>query len=222
VPETPPAGAPAPTSNDTDPGRMPADTGIRRRTRARAGAATLAALATAGLLAALIALLPPSTPPPGGDPAGRAVGIEATVVRVVDGDTLVVEVAGRHEPVRLIGIDTPETVHPDRPAECFGAEASARLAALLPPGATVRLTRDVEPRDVYDRLLAYVERAPDGLLVNVAQVAEGYAEASHHPPNTVHRDRLDRAERAARAARLGLWSSCGGTGVPLAAADQPG
>lgn len=213
MPERPPAGAPA---RATAPART-----------ARTALAALAAvaLAVAGVLATgRTARRPPSTPPPAGDPAGPAGpgGLEATVVRVVDGDTLVVEVAGRHEPVRLIGIDTPETVHPDRPAQCFGAEASARLAALLPPGATVRLTRDVEPRDVYDRLLAYVERAPDGLLVNIAQVAEGYAEASHHPPNTVHRDRLDRAERAARAAGLGLWSACGGTGVPLPAADRPG
>lgn len=201
MPETPPAGAPA-----------------RATVPARVAPAALAAvaLAVAGLLAAgRTALVPPSTPPPPG-------GVEATVVRVVDGDTIVVDVAGRHEPVRLIGIDTPETVHPERAAECFGAEASARLAALLPPGATVRLTRDVEPRDVYDRLLAYVERAPDGLLVNVAQVAGGYAEASHHPPNTVHRDRLDRAELTARAAGLGLWSACGGTGVPLPSTDRPG
>lgn len=191
--------------------------------RARTFVLVLAALA-AGAVA--LAAVRASSPPPGDDPAGRGGGAggggQATVVRVVDGDTLVVEVGGRHEPVRLIGIDTPETVHPDRPAECFGAEASARLAALLPPGATVRLTRDIEPRDVYDRLLAYVERTPDGLLVNVAQVAEGYAEASHHPPNTAHRDRLDEAERAARAAGLGLWSACGGTGVPLPPSDRPG
>jgi micrococcal nuclease len=191
--------------------------------RARTFVLVLAALAAAALALATVRA---SSAPPGDHPAGRAGGSGgrgvATVVRVVDGDTLVVEVAGRHEPVRLIGIDTPETVHPDRPAECFGAEASARLAALLPPGATVRLTRDVEPRDVYDRLLAYVERTPDGLLVNVAQVAEGYAEASHHPPNTVHRDRLDAAERAARTAGLGLWSACGGTGVPLPPSGRPG
>ncbi|HEX6425199.1 MAG TPA: thermonuclease family protein [Acidimicrobiales bacterium] len=191
--------------------------------RARTFVLALAALA-AGAVA--LAAVRASSPPPGDDPAGGGGGAggggQATVVRVVDGDTLVVEVGGRHEPVRLIGIDTPETVHPDRPAECFGAEASARLAALLPPGATVRLTRDVEPRDVYDRLLAYVERTPDGLLVNVAQVAGGYAEASHHPPNTVHRDGLDEAERAARAAGLGLWSACGGTGVPLPPSDRPG
>ena len=83
----------------------------------------------------------------------------ATVVRAVDGDTLVVTLAtGGTETVRLIGVDTPETVAPRRPVECFGPEAAAALAALVPPGTEVRLSRDVEPRDRYDRLLAYVHR----------------------------------------------------------------
>ena len=100
---------------------------------------------------------------------------------------MVVAVGGVEENVRLIGIDTPESVARDRPDECFGAEAPQRLAELLPPGTVVRLTRDVEPRDVYDRLLAYVQRRPDGLFVNAAQVGDGYADrqglpAQHHLP----------------------------------------
>jgi micrococcal nuclease len=146
-------------------------------------------------------------PPPG----------QATIVRVVDGDTLVVALAGREEPVRLIGIDTPETVAPDRPVECFGAEASDRLGALAPSGTTVRLERDVEARDRYDRLLAYVYRADDDLFLNEAQVAGGFAEASEYPPNTARRDQLARAERGARERRLGLWAACGGPDVPVAA-----
>jgi micrococcal nuclease len=142
----------------------------------------------------------------------------ATVVRVVDGDTLVVDVGGTEEPVRLIGIDTPESVARDRPDECFGTEASARLESLLPPGTAVRLTRDVEPRDMYDRLLAYVQRSSDGLFVNAAQVADGYAEARDYPPNTAYRDDFDRAERAARQVGLGLWSACGGPDMTLAPA----
>lgn len=142
----------------------------------------------------------------------------ATVVRVIDGDTLVVDVAGREEHVRLIGIDTPESVAPDRPRECFGDEASGRLGELVPPGTEVRLVRDIEPRDMYDRMLAYVERAGDGLHVNLTQVADGYAVAMNYPPNTAHRDDLARAERSARTAGLGLWAACGGADVPLAGA----
>jgi micrococcal nuclease len=143
---------------------------------------------------------------------------EAVVVRVVDGDTVVVAVGGAEESVRLIGIDTPESVARDRPDECFGAEAAQRLAELLPPGTVVRLTRDVEPRDVYDRLLAYVQREPDGLFVNAAQVGDGYAVAKDYPPNTTYRADFERAERAARAAGRGLWPACGGADSPLAGA----
>jgi micrococcal nuclease len=139
----------------------------------------------------------------------------AVVVRVVDGDTLVVDVGGHEEHVRLIGIDTPESVAPNRPKECFGDEASARLGELVPPGTEVRLTRDVEPRDMYDRVLAYVERSGDGLHVNLTQVADGYAVALNYPPNTAYRDDLARAERSARAAGIGLWAACGGADVPL-------
>ena len=139
----------------------------------------------------------------------------ATVVRVVDGDTVVVDVGGTEESVRLIGIDTPESVARDRPNECFGAEASARLESLLPAGTAVVLTRDVEPRDLYDRLLAYIQRRSDGLFVNAAQVADGYAEAKDYPPNTAYRDDFEAAERTARAAGRGLWSACGGPDVTL-------
>jgi micrococcal nuclease len=138
----------------------------------------------------------------------------AVVVRVVDGDTLVAEVGGREERVRLIGIDTPETVAPNRPVECYGAEASHRLNELLPVGTTIRLERDLEPRDTYDRLLAYVFRADDGLFVNLAQVGGGFAEATEYPPNVAHRPELDEAERAAREAGTGLWRACGGADTP--------
>ena len=74
---------------------------------------------------------------------------------------------GRDERVRLIGIDTPETVDPRKPVQCFGKEASDHTKALLPAGTAVRLERDAEARDRYDRLLAYVYRASDGLFVNL-------------------------------------------------------
>ncbi|MGK2950311.1 MAG: thermonuclease family protein [Acidimicrobiales bacterium] len=139
----------------------------------------------------------------------------ATVVRHVDGDTLVVDIDGSEEPVRLIGIDTPETVAQDRPVECFGPEASARMAELLPVGTPVRLERDVEARDRYDRLLAYVVRADDGAVINVVMVEEGFAESVRYPPNLARQAELDRAEADARSAQRGLWPACGGTDVAV-------
>jgi endonuclease YncB( thermonuclease family) len=150
----------------------------------------------------------------GGEPSGRPG--QATVVRVVDGDTLIVRVGGADESVRLIGIDTPETVDPRRPVECYGAEASDHLEALTPAGTDVRLERDVEARDVYDRLLAYVYRADDGLFVNRAQVEGGYAEAKDYPPNSAHRTELQQVQATARAGRTGLWGACGSTDVAAA------
>ena len=139
-----------------------------------------------------------------------------TIVEVVDGDTVVVDLAGHRETVRLLGIDTPETVHPDRSVECFGPQASARLRLLLVPGRGVLVTRDVEPRDRYDRLLAYLERLSDGLQVNMALVERGYAATLHIDPNDALRQELAAAESRARAAGLGLWAACGGPHEPLA------
>jgi micrococcal nuclease len=140
----------------------------------------------------------------------------ARVVRPVDGDPIVVDVDGREEHVRLIGIDTPESVAPERPVECFGPEAKARTAELLPAGTSVRLERDVEARDRYDRLLAYVYRAEDDVLVNLLLVEEGFAESVAYPPNVARQRALDEAEAAARAAGKGLWPACGGTNAAIA------
>ncbi|MBP17143.1 MAG: thermonuclease [Acidimicrobiaceae bacterium] len=139
-----------------------------------------------------------------------------TVVEVIDGDTVIVDLAGHRETVRLLGIDTPETVHPDRPVECFGAEASARLRLLLTPGSGVIVTRDIEPRDRYGRLLAYLERLSDGLQVNMALVERGYAATLHIDPNDALLHELAAAESRARAAGLGLWTRCGGPHEPVA------
>lgn len=160
-------------------------------------------------LPAVVALaLAPAACAGGGDgPAPREVGT-AVVVDVVDGDTVEVRVDGRVEAVRLLGIDTPETVDPHRPVGCFGPEASARTAELLPVGTAVSLERDVEGRDHFGRLLAYVFRAGDGTFVNEALVAEGYAEVLVIDPNRAYADRLRAAEAAARAAGAGLWGSC--------------
>jgi micrococcal nuclease len=153
--------------------------------------------------------LRPSAAAPSGPPG------EATVVRPIDGDTVVVRIRGHDEHVRLIGIDTPESVSRSVPVECFGPEAKHRTAELLPSGTRVRLERDVEARDKYDRLLAYLTRIADGVLVNLQLVEEGYAESAAFPPNTAHQAELDRAQSAAQQAGRGLWPVCGGTDTPL-------
>ena len=144
-------------------------------------------------------------------PAGTA-----RVVRPVDGDTIVVDIDGAEESIRFIGIDTPESVKPDSPVECFGPEAKERTADLLPAGTLVRLERDVEARDRYDRLLAYVFLEQDDTFVNRLLVEEGFAESIAFPPNTARQGELDQAEALARADSRGLWATCGGTDVPLA------
>jgi micrococcal nuclease len=152
----------------------------------------------------------------GDAPSPRPAGL-GVVTHPVDGDTVDVDVGGVDERVRLIGIDTPESVARDRPIECFGLEAKARLAELLPPGTEVRLERDVEARDRFGRLLAYVFRTRDDLHVNLSLVQDGFAEARRFEPNVARQAELDRAEDAARAANRGLWPACGGTDVPVAA-----
>lgn len=139
----------------------------------------------------------------------------ATVVAVIDGDTLVAEVDGREEHIRLLGIDTPETVDPDGPVECFGAEASARLADLVPDGTPVQLVLDVEPRDRYDRLLAHVFRSADGLFVNLSLVTDGYADVLVIEPNGAYSTTFGAAAAAARASGLGLWGACGDADIPI-------
>jgi len=130
------------------------------------------------------------------------------VREVVDGDTIVVRIAGGTETIRLIGVDTPETKHPTKPVECFGPEASARLASLLPRGTRVRLARDLEARDRFGRLLAHAYRLDDGLHVNLAMLEGGYGRLLMIEPNFSMRAALARAEDAARRARVGLWAAC--------------
>jgi micrococcal nuclease len=145
------------------------------------------------------------------DEAGRAEapgsGSAARVVRVVDGDTIRVEMGGRTERVRYIGVDTPESVKPGSPVECFGKKA-ARFNARLLAGRRVRLVRDVEERDRYGRLLAYVYRADDGLFVNARLVRDGYATPLTIPPNVRFAERFRRQAAEARRAGRGLWRAC--------------
>lgn len=143
------------------------------------------------------------------DPPGAA-----RVVRVVDGDTIVVRLGDRDEKVRLIGVDTPETKSPTKPVQCFGKEASAHLSELLAPGTAVRLERDATERDVYGRLLAYVYRQSDGLFVNLDLAEGGYADILPIAPNLAHADELRAAVDAAHRQDTGLWGTCGGPGHP--------
>jgi micrococcal nuclease len=129
----------------------------------------------------------------------------AQVVRVVDGDTIRVRLDGHTERVRYIGVDTPESVKPGTPVQCYAKRAAAANAALV-AGRSVRLVGDVEQRDRYGRLLAYVWR--DKLLVNAELVRRGYGKPLEIAPNLAHAAELRRLASAARRGRQGLWSRC--------------
>lgn len=130
----------------------------------------------------------------------------AAVERVVDGDTIEARVGGEIEDVRLIGVDTPETVKPGAPVECFGPQAS-RFTHRLLDGRRVRLVFGAERRDAYGRLLAYVHLGR--LFVNATLLRRGLARTLTIPPNDRFAPRFRRLElRAARSGR-GLWGACG-------------
>jgi micrococcal nuclease len=129
----------------------------------------------------------------------------STVARVVDGDTI--ELVDSRV-VRLIGIDTPETKHPDLGVQCFGPEAAAKTAALLPVGTRIHLRFDIERRDRYQRTLAYVFRASDGLFVNAALVRYGFARSYPYSPNLAFERKFTMLEERARAVGRGLWARC--------------
>ena len=129
----------------------------------------------------------------------------APVVRVVDGDTIEVLLDGRREDVRYIGVDTPETVKPETPVQCFGRRASDFNHALV-EHRRVRLAFGVERRDVYGRLLAYVYLGDR--FVNASLLRMGLARTLTIPPNDRFAGRFKWLEmRAARAGR-GLWGAC--------------
>jgi micrococcal nuclease len=160
-------------------------------------------------LAALAALVAVAFGPDvlGGGSPGRGARAAGTVTRVVDGDTVHVRIDGSDEAVRYIGVDTPETVKPNTPVQCFGKAASTYNHRLV-EGQAVRLRFDAERRDRYGRLLAYVYRARDGLFVNAALVRGGYATTLRIAPNTAHAGQFAALERHARERRRGLWRAC--------------
>ncbi len=127
------------------------------------------------------------------------------VLRVIDGDTVKIQYNGKPTTVRLIGVDTPETVHPQKPVERFGKEASAFTRNLL-LGESVYLRFDTDRTDKYGRLLAYLYRAPDGLFVNLEIVRQGYGHA-YTRFIFKHMELFRHYERRAREASKGLWGN---------------
>ena len=139
-----------------------------------------------------------------------ALGINATMLRVVDGDTIDVTIGGHRERVRLIGIDTPETKKPNTPVQCFGPEATAFTKSLLPVDIGLHLERDIVARDDFGRMLAYVYLAGDGTFVNMTIIRQGFARPLTIAPNSAHAEEFVEAARVADADNIGLWAKCSG------------
>jgi micrococcal nuclease len=177
------------------------------------------------LLVAAVVLLRPweaSWAPWGGGRDTRPPAVaRGLVVRAVDGDTLEVRLDDGEgtEDVRLIGVDTPETVKPDTPVQCFGPQASA-FQHRVAEGRRVRLVTGEEPRDVYGRLLAYAYLLPAQLSDNSKRAAQrerflnaellrrGLARTLAIPPNIRFAERFAALERSAAQAGRGLWGAC--------------
>ncbi len=175
----------------------------------------VAAVAVALVLLALAAPAP-AVAPRGDEPAA--------VLRVVDGDTLQVQVRGRVEKVRLIGVDTPESVDPRRPVEYFGKEASAFTRRIV-EGKNVILRGEPgrENRDRYGRLLRYVY-LPDGTCLNAEIIRQGYGHAYVKYP-FLRQEEFRAYEREAKEAGRGLWGTTRGSAQPVeeppAASSRP-
>lgn len=158
---------------------------------------------------------PASSSPPAGQPANPQPSApdtttaprKATVVRIIDGDTLDVRGDGHVLPagevvrVRLLAIDAPEK------GACFAQQATARLTALLPPGSALRYERDVDLKDPYDRYLLYLFNQQD-VFVNASLVESGHAKAKLYPPNDARWPEINRDGKAAENTATGLWAAC--------------
>lgn len=141
---------------------------------------------------------------------------ETVVTNVIDGDTFTIE-GGKV--VRMIGMDTPETVHPSKPVQCYGKEASVKTTELI-EGQKVRLEKDVSETDKYKRLLRYVWKGE--ILINELLVKEGYAQSSSYPPDIKYQDKFIAAQKDARDNQRGLWGSvCTSTPTPTPTSMVP-
>lgn len=154
----------------------------------------------------------PTTPTPSSSRINRE---KAKVAKVIDGDTIKLE-DGRV--VRYIGIDTPETVHPSKPIQCYGQEASDKNRALV-EGKEIEMEKDISETDKYDRLLRYIWVG--NIFVNEYLVREGFAQSSTYPPDVKYQDKFIEAQRQAREESKGLWGDYCRTATPLPTASQP-
>jgi micrococcal nuclease len=134
--------------------------------------------------------------------------IAANVTRVADGDSFYVGLPDGEEEVRMIGVDTPETVDPDQPVQCYGPEASAFTHRLLAPGTRVELELGAETRDTYGRLLAYVYL--DGHLVEAMLARRGLARPLTIAPNDALAPLFERLAASAGRSGRGMWGACPG------------
>ena len=166
-------------------------------------AVLLALLLSATLLTACAAIAPTATSAPTQPPASLQGFTPATVTDIVDGDTIVVDIDGVEQRVRYIGIDTPETVHPSRPVQEFGIEASNRNKELV-SGKQVWLEKDVSETDQFGRLLRYVWLDAD-TMVNALLVTEGLAQVSTFPPDVKNNEYFIQLQAQARESQAGMW-----------------
>lgn len=126
------------------------------------------------------------------------------VTRVVDGDTIVVTISGEENKVRLIGVDTPESVHPDESRNIPYGKISSDFTRNTLEGKLVYLEYDVEPQDQYGRMLAYVWL--DDVMFNKTLLTEGHAVLATYPPNVRYVDEFTVLQTQARNDGKGLWS----------------
>jgi len=132
------------------------------------------------------------------------------VLKVIDGDTIVVNVRGKKETVRLLGIDTPETVDPRKPVQCFGKAASDKMKFFVNGKSVILVDEKTTQgnRDKYNRLLRYVY-LPDSkrTFVNGEMVKQGYAFSYREYPTRMLA-KFNAEEAYAKSHNLGLWGSC--------------
>jgi micrococcal nuclease len=160
-----------------------------------------------------------ASPIPTATPTADAGFVPATVIEVIDGDTIRVSIDGRNYTVRLIGVDTPEIHDPRQPVMCYGREATAFTTEMIRRANNrVLLEKDVSETDKYGRLLRYVWlEHPDGRrMLNYELLSQGYAQVATYPPDVRYADWFLQAQREARDQGRGLWTACGAFGVPAA------
>ena len=157
-------------------------------------------------LAEVFVSLTPTPSLPSPQPKVLPLQIESVLVtRVIDGDTIELSTGQK---LRYIGIDTPETVHPQKGVQCFGVAASAENKRLV-ENQTVYLVKDVSETDRYGRLLRYVYLSPEASvsgMVNALLVQGGFAKSSSYPPDIAQQSVFQNLETEARLASRGLWS----------------